>query len=41
MLWVAYVFLEFIPSIIYREDFLKFRPSQVVEEMRMLLGSEQ
>ena len=41
MLWVAYIFLEFIPSIVYREDFLKFKPSQVVEEMRMLLGSEQ
>jgi len=40
MLWVAYVFLEFIPGIIYREGFLRFRPSQVVEEMRILLSGE-
>ena len=38
MLWVAYFFLEFVPSIIYREDFLKFMPSRVVGEMRELLG---
>jgi len=37
MLWLAYLFLELIPSVIYREDFLKFKPSQVVEEMRELL----
>jgi len=37
MFWVAYVFLEFIPSMLYREDFLKFTPSKVLEEMRHLL----
>ncbi len=37
MFWVAYLFLEFIPSIIYREDFLKFTPSRVLEEMRQVL----
>jgi hypothetical protein len=38
MLWVAYFFLEFVPSIIYREDFLKVVPARVVGEMRELLG---
>ncbi len=37
MLWVAYVFLEFIPSILYREDFLRFIPSRVLEEMEEIL----
>ena len=38
MLYVAYIFLEFIPSILYREDFLKFRPKKVLEAMRQLLS---
>ncbi len=37
MLWVAYVFLEFIPSILYREDFLRFIPSRVLKEMEEIL----
>ena len=37
MLWVAYFFLEFIPSIVYREDFLKFKPSKVIKEMEAFL----
>jgi len=37
MLWVAYIFLEFIPSILYREDFLRFIPSRVLEEMKEVL----
>ena len=38
MLYVAYVFLEFIPSIIYREDLLKFKPKKVLEIMKHLLS---
>ena len=37
MLWVASVFLEWIPSILYRESFLKFSPAQVLEEMKEIL----
>ncbi len=37
MLWIAYLFLEIIPSILYRENFLKFVPSKVVEEMESVL----
>ena len=37
MLWVAYLFLEFVPSIVYREDFLRFIPSRVTEEMEEVL----
>ncbi len=37
MLMVAYFFLEFIPSILYRESFLKFSPSKVLEVMEKIL----
>jgi len=37
MLWMGYLFLEVIPSLIYREKLVKFVPSSVVEEMRELL----
>jgi len=37
VLFIAYTFLEFIPSIIYREDFLKFEPSKVLEVMEDIL----
>jgi hypothetical protein len=37
MLFVAYVFLEFIPSLVFREDFLKFEPSKVLEAMEDIL----
>ncbi len=37
MLFVAYVFLELIPSVFYRESFLKFKPSKVLEVMKKLL----
>jgi hypothetical protein len=37
MLWVAYLFLEFVPSIVYREDFLRFIPSRIPEEMEEIL----
>jgi hypothetical protein len=37
MLMVAYLFLELIPSIFYRESFLKFSPSKVLEVMEEVL----
>ena len=37
MLMVAYFFLEWIPSIFYRESFLKFSPSKVLEVMEDVL----
>ena len=37
MLIVAYIFLEIIPSIFYRESFLKFSPSKVLKAMEKLL----
>jgi hypothetical protein len=37
MLIIAYVFLELIPSIFYRERFLKFSPSKVLKAMEKLL----
>ena len=37
MLMVAYFFLEVIPSIFYRESFLKFKPSKVLEVMKEVL----
>jgi len=37
MLIVAYIFLEIIPSIFYRESFLKFSPSKVLKAMEELL----
>lgn len=37
MLIVAYIFLELIPSIFYRESFLKFSPSKVLKAMEELL----
>jgi len=37
MLWVASVFLEWIPSVIYKESFLKFSPSRVLDEMKEIL----
>ncbi len=40
MLVVAYVFLELIPSIFYRESFLKFHPSKILKEMEEILKPE-
>ena len=37
MLMVAYFFLELVPSIFYRESFLKFEPSKVLEVMEEVL----
>ena len=37
MLFVAYGFLEFIPSLIFREDFLRFEPFKVLETMEDIL----
>ena len=37
ILMVAYFFLELIPSILYRESFLKFEPSKVLEVMEDIL----
>jgi len=37
MLIIAYIFLELIPSIFYRESFLKFSPSKVLKAMEKLL----
>ena len=37
MLMVAYFFLEWIPSVLYRESFLKFKPSKVLEIMEEVL----
>lgn len=38
MLWITYIFLESIPSLVYREDFLRFTPSKIEEEMKRVLG---
>ena len=40
MLVAAYVFLELIPSIFYRESFLKFHPSKILKEMEEILKAE-
>ncbi len=37
LLFIAYVFLEWIPSLLYRESFLKFSPSKVLEVMEEVL----
>ena len=37
ILFIAYVFLELIPSLLYRESFLKFSPSKVLEVMEEVL----
>ena len=37
MLMIAYLFLEIIPNIFYRERFLKFSPSKVLKAMEKLL----
>jgi len=37
MLFIAYLFLELIPSILYRESFLKFKPSKVLKVMKEIL----
>jgi len=37
MLFITYIFLEFIPSIIYKEEFLRFKPSNVLETMEDIL----
>ena len=34
---IAYIFLELIPSIFYRESFLKFHPSKILEVMEEIL----
>ena len=40
MLVVAYIFLELIPSIFYRESFLKFHPSKILKVMEEILKPE-
>ena len=40
MMVVFYVFLELIPSIFYRESFLKFHPSKVLEAMEEILPTK-
>ncbi len=40
MLMIAYIFLEWIPSILYRESFLKFHPSKILKEMEEILKPE-
>ncbi len=40
MMVVFYVFLELIPSIFYRESFLKFHPSKVLEVMEEILSTK-
>jgi len=40
MLFIAYLFLELIPSILYRESFLEFKPSKVLEVMKKVLKAE-
>jgi len=37
MLFITYIFLEIIPSIFYRESFLKFTPSKILRAMEKLL----
>jgi len=37
MLFIAYIFLEVIPSFFYRESFLKFSPPKLLKMMKMLL----
>jgi len=37
MLFIAYIFLEIIPSFFYRESFLKFSPPKLLKMMKMLL----
>ncbi len=37
MLFVAYVFLELIPSVLFRESFLKFNPSKALKVMKEVL----
>ncbi|RRS29996.1 MAG: hypothetical protein P794_09270 [Epsilonproteobacteria bacterium (ex Lamellibrachia satsuma)] len=38
MLGIAYIFLEWIPSIFYKESFLKFSPSKVLKMMEEILN---
>ena len=38
MFFVGYFFLELIPSLLYREDFLKFTPSRVLHAMKEILA---
>ena len=40
MLVIAYIFLELIPSIFYRESFLKFHPSKILKVMEEILKPE-
>jgi hypothetical protein len=37
MLFIAYLFLELIPSLLYRESFLKFSPSKILKVMEEVL----
>jgi hypothetical protein len=37
VLLVAYVFLEIIPSLFFRESFLRFSPSKILKAMREIL----
>jgi len=37
MMLAAYIFLELVPSIFYRESFLKFHPSKVLKVMEEIL----
>ena len=40
MMVVAYVFLELIPSLLYRESILQFHPSEVLKTMEEILKPE-
>jgi len=40
MMGMLYILLEFIPSIFFREKFLKFSPSRVLKEMEEILKPE-
>jgi hypothetical protein len=40
MIVVVYIFLELIPSIFYRESFLKFHPSKLLEVIEKILKPE-
>ena len=40
MMIIAYFFLELVPSIFYRESFLKFQPSKVLKVMEGILKDE-
>ena len=40
MLFLSYIFLEFVPSILFREHFLKFKPSRALKAMKAFLADK-